>query len=123
MRVARLHGAEDLRLTDEPPPEVPPESDLVRVTAVGLCGSDLHWYAEGGIGDARLERPLVVGHEMAGVVAEGPRDGERVAIDPAIPCQTCRMCRAGHANLCTEIRFAGHGGCDGGLQEFMAWPA
>jgi len=123
MRVARLHGAGDVRVGEEPPPAPEPGLCLVRVTAVGLCGSDLHWYAEGGIGDARLERPLVVGHEMAGVVVDGPRDGERVAIDPAIPCQTCRMCRAGHANLCTEIRFAGHGGCDGGLREFMAWPA
>jgi L-iditol 2-dehydrogenase len=123
MRVARLYGAGDVRVGEEPPPTVEPGLCLVRVTAVGLCGSDLHWYAEGGIGDARLERPLVVGHEMAGVIADGPRSGERVAIDPAIPCRSCRMCRAGHGNLCTEIRFAGHGGCDGGLREFMAWPA
>jgi L-iditol 2-dehydrogenase len=123
MRVARLYGAGDVRVGEESAPSAEPGLCLVRVTAVGLCGSDLHWYAEGGIGDARLERPLVVGHEMAGVVEDGPRAGERVAIDPAIPCRACRMCRAGHANLCTEIRFAGHGGCDGGLRELMAWPA
>jgi L-iditol 2-dehydrogenase len=73
MQVARLHGVGDIRLTDEPVPEVPPGHSLVRVTAVGLCGSDLHWYAEAGIGDARLGRPLVLGHESAGVIETGPR--------------------------------------------------
>jgi L-iditol 2-dehydrogenase len=96
---------------------------LVRVTAVGICGSDLHWWDEGAIGDAKLTRPLVLGHEGAGVIAEGPRRGERVAIDPAIPCQTCRACRDGYRNLCHRIRFSGHGETDGMLREFMAWPS
>jgi L-iditol 2-dehydrogenase len=122
VRAARLYGAGDIRVVDEPPPTAEPGTCLVRVTAVGLCGSDLHWYAEAGIGDARLDRPLVVGHEMAGVIVDGPRAGQRVAIDPAIPCQACRMCGAGHHNLCPAIRFAGHGSCDGGLREAMAWP-
>lgn len=123
MRVARLHGVGDLRLADEPLPDVQPGQSLVRVTAVGLCGSDLHWYGEGGIGDARLDRPLVVGHEFAGVVHGGPRHGERVAVDPAIPCERCRMCRDGHRNLCPQVRFAGHGDQDGALAEFLAWPS
>jgi L-iditol 2-dehydrogenase len=93
------------------------------VTAVGICGSDLHWFTEGGIGDARLDRrPLVLGHEMAGVIEGGDRDGQRVAIDPALPCQRCTECRAGHPNLCPTIRFAGHGETDGGLREHLAWP-
>lgn len=117
-----MYGAGDVRVADESPPAVEPGLCLVRVTGVGLCGSDVHWFAEGGIGDARLDRPLVVGHEMAGIIVDGPRAGERVAIDPAIPCQACRMCRAGYQNLCPEIRFAGHGACDGGLRELMAWP-
>jgi L-iditol 2-dehydrogenase len=96
---------------------------LVRVTAVGICGSDLHWWTEGSIGDARLARPLVLGHEGAGVIADGPRRGERVAIDPAIPCESCRACRDGYRNLCYRIRFAGHGETDGMLREFMPWPA
>ena len=81
-----------------PAPE--PGTTLVRVTAVGICGSDLHWWDEGAIGDAKLTHPLVLGHEGAGVIAEGPRSGERVAIDPAIPCETCRACRDGYRNLC-----------------------
>jgi L-iditol 2-dehydrogenase len=71
---------------------------LVRVTAVGICGSDLHWWGEGAIGDAGLAHPVVLGHEGAGVIAAGPRRGERVAIDPAIPCETCRACQDGYRN-------------------------
>jgi L-iditol 2-dehydrogenase len=96
---------------------------LVRVTAVGICGSDLHWWDDGAIGDAGLGHPLVLGHEGAGVIAAGPRRGERVAIDPAIPCETCRACRDGYRNLCYRIRFAGHGETDGMMRELMAWPS
>jgi L-iditol 2-dehydrogenase len=95
---------------------------LVRVTAVGICGSDLHWWDEGAIGDAKLTHPLVLGHEGAGVIADGPRRGERVAIDPAIPCGACRACRDGYRNLCYRIKFSGHGETDGMLREVMAWP-
>ncbi len=122
MRVARLHGVGDIRLGPEPRPRADPGLSLVRVTAVGLCGSDLHWYGEGGIGDARLDQPLVVGHEFAGVIEGGPRHGQRVAVDPAIPCETCATCRSGHRNLCPHIRFAGHGTQDGALREFLTWP-
>ena len=123
MRAARLHAVGDLRVAEEPVPPVEPGTVLVRVTAVGICGSDLHWWDEGAIGDAKLTRPLVLGHEGAGVIADGPRRGERVAIDPAIPCETCRACRDGYRNLCYRLRFAGHGATDGMMREFMAWPA
>jgi L-iditol 2-dehydrogenase len=122
MLAARLHGARDLRITAEPVPTRGEAESLVRVTAVGICGSDLHWYADGGIGDARLARPLVIGHEMAGVVEGGPRDGERVAVDPAIPCGHCEMCLAGHRNLCPTIGFSGQGDVEGALREYLTWP-
>jgi L-iditol 2-dehydrogenase len=122
MRAARLHGTGDLRVADEPAPQPGEGATLVGVTAVGICGSDLHWWTEGAIGDATLSRPLVLGHEGAGVVAAGPRRGERVAIDPAIPCEVCRACRDGYRNLCYNIRFAGHGQTDGMLRELMTWP-
>ena len=122
MRTARLHAVGDLRVADEPMPDAAPEMSLVQVTAVGICGSDLHWWDEGAIGDAKLTHPLVLGHEGAGVIAEGPRAGQRVAIDPAIPCETCRACRDGYRNLCYRLKFSGHGDTDGMMREFMAWP-
>lgn len=123
MRVARLYDVADLRLADEPAPEPRAGESLVRVTAVGICGSDLHWWSEAGIGDATLARPLVLGHEAAGVIVDGPRAGMRVAIDPAIPCGECRPCRDGYRNLCLRIRFAGHGRQDGAMREFLTWPS
>src|SRR3954467_11518146 len=117
---ARFHGVRDVRLADEPVPVPGPGESLVEVAAVGLCGSDLHWYTEGGIGDARLTRPLVGGHELAGVIRGGPRDGRRGAIDPSIPCLHCDMCARGHRNLCRNVIFAGHSTRDGGLQQLLA---
>jgi L-iditol 2-dehydrogenase len=122
VRAARLHAVGDVRVGEEPEPAAGAGMSLVRVTAVGICGSDLHWWDEGAIGDATLAHPLVLGHEGAGVIAEGPRRGERVAIDPAITCGTCRACRDGYANLCYRIRFAGHGETDGMMRELMSWP-
>lgn len=123
MRAARLHGTADLRVADEPVPETGAGQTLVRVTAVGICGSDLHWYAEGAIGDAKLTRPVVPGHEGAGEIAAGPRRGERVAIDPAICCEHCRACRDGYRNLCYNLAFSGHSGTDGMMRELMPWPS
>jgi L-iditol 2-dehydrogenase len=121
-RVARLHGAHDIRLSDEPAPEPRDGESLVRVEAVGICGSDLHWFDEGGIGDSRLTTPLVIGHEFAGVAESGPLAGRRVAVDPAIPCERCELCREGHPNLCPNVRFAGHGSWDGALRQYLSWP-
>jgi L-iditol 2-dehydrogenase len=123
VRAARLHAVGDIRVGEEPAPATGPGMSLVRVTAVGICGSDLHWWGEGAIGDATLSHPLVLGHEGAGVIAAGARRGQRVAIDPAIPCGTCRACRDGYRNLCYRLRFAGHGETDGMMRELMAWPS
>jgi D-arabinose 1-dehydrogenase-like Zn-dependent alcohol dehydrogenase len=117
MKSVRLHGTGDLQLHDEPVPVAAAGEKLVRVRSVGVCGSDLHWFSEGSIGDAKLERPLVLGHEFAGET----EDGQRVAIDPAIPCGRCEFCEQGHPNLCSNLIFAGHGKHDGALREWMAW--
>ncbi len=122
MRVARLSAPGVVELLDEPRPEPQAGESLVRVGAVGLCGSDLHWFGEGAIGDAVLSRPLVLGHEFGGTVEGGPLDGRRVAVDPAVPDGTCARCREGNPNLCPNVRFAGHGTTDGGLREYIAWP-
>ena len=91
MKVIRLQAPNDLRLHEEPEPKPGPGEALLRVQAVGICGSDLHWFGQAGIGDAKLKQPLVPGHEFAGVIAAGARQGERVAIDPAIPCHACEF--------------------------------
>ena len=94
----------------------------LRVTAVGLCGSDIRWYEEGAIGESRLQRPLVLGHEFAGVIEDGPDAGLRVVADPAVACLACEPCTAGRPNLCSAGRFAGHGATDGALRSAMTWP-
>src|SRR5690349_23201027 len=123
MIAARLHGVRDIRTPTEAVPTAGPGEELVRITAVGLCGSDLHWFTEAGIGDAKLTRPLVPGHEFAGVIEGGPRHGLRVAVDPALPCRQCEVCIGGYRNLCPDVVFAGHGGLDGGLRQFLSWPS
>ena len=123
MKAARLHGPGDVRVANEDPPAPLAGEVLVRVTAVGLCGSDLHWFGEGGIGDAVLSAPVVLGHEFAGVIEGGPDDGARVAVDPSRPCGACEECLEGNRNLCPSVRFAGHGTNDGGLRELVGWPS
>jgi L-iditol 2-dehydrogenase len=119
---ARLHGRRDVRLGPAVRPAPAPDEVVLRVTAVGLCGSDLHWYDGGAIGDTRLTRPLVLGHELAAVIDDGPRAGERVAVDPADPCDACPVCLSGLGRLCPDVRFAGLDPLDGGLQTWLAWP-
>ena len=122
MQVVRLHRDGILRSHEEPAPEPGDGEALVRVTAVGLCGSDRHWLLERGIGETTLDRPLVLGHEFGGVAETGRYRGRRVAVDPAVPCWACDLCATGRENLCLGLRFAGHGHTDGGLREFVAWP-
>lgn len=122
MRRGRLFAAGDLRIDEVPLPAPGPGETLVRMTDMSLCGSDLHWFAEGGIGDAVLSEPLVPGHELAGIAVDGPFAGRRVALDPAIPCEACDLCAQGHRNLCPAVRFSGHSDTEGGLLEYKAWP-
>lgn len=122
MRAARLHAPADLRVTQESDPTPREGSTLVKVGAVGLCGSDLHWFVDGGIGDARIDQPTIPGHEIGGVALDGPYAGQTVAVDPAIPCLNCERCHEGWPNLCPHVKFAGHGDTDGGMAELMSWP-
>ena len=122
MKVLRLHKVGDMRLHDEPIPLPSLDEALVRVRTVGICGSDLHWLTQAGIGDAILQEPLVLGHEFSGIAESGTLNGQRVAVDPAINCRQCEFCLQGNPNLCTQLRFAGHGQDDGALREYVAWP-
>jgi L-iditol 2-dehydrogenase len=134
MIAARLHGPADLRVEQVPHPGPPgPGEVLLRVTAVGVCGSDLHTYQDARIGDTALQAPLILGHEFAGVVEEvGPdaldgyfqplQRGARVAVDPAQPCGRCEMCEQGHPNLCWRLHFCGLYPDDGSLCQWMRVP-
>lgn len=122
MLALRLHPGLRLQLHEEPEPELAAGEALVRVVAVGLCGSDRHWIVDGGIGDAVLDRPVVLGHEFGGVALTGRYRDRLVAVDPAIPCERCEPCRTGLPHLCLQTRFAGHGETDGALRERVAWP-
>jgi L-iditol 2-dehydrogenase len=131
----RLHGPADLRVEQFSHPGPPgPGRVLLRVTAVGICGSDLHSYKDGRIGDNILEEPLILGHEFAAVVeAVGDEaiggdfkplaPGMRVAVDPAQPCWHCQMCEEGHPNLCYNLHFCGAYPDEGSLCRWMQMPA
>ena len=130
-----MHGAADLRVDEIPSPGVPPAGQvLLRVEAVGICGSDLHTYRCGVIGDTQVADPIVMGHEFGGVVegvGEDSADGNgrplgagvRVAVDPAQPCGRCEWCRRGDSNLCPHIVFCGLSPYDGAMRPWMHVPA
>jgi len=126
MRALKLYGPQDMRLVDVPRPEYTAEQALIRVEAVTVCHSDIHYYRYGRIGNTVSDRPLVLGHEFAGRVIKAPPDcgieaGDLVAVEPAISCGHCRYCREGNPNLCLNLVFAGIPPLDGGLQEYMAY--
>ncbi|GGL44739.1 sorbitol dehydrogenase [Halarchaeum grantii] len=110
-------------------PDPDPDEALVRVTDVGICGSDVHYYEHGRIGDHVVEDPLVLGHESAGVVdavgadVEGLTAGDRVAIEPGVPCRRCRFCTRGDYHLCPDVSFMATPPVDGAFAEYVAWPA
>ncbi len=132
---AHLYGPHDLRIADTPHPgEPPPGQVLLRVEVVGICGSDLHTYRHGRIGDTQLAAPLILGHEFAGTVEQvGPAGldghghplaaGTRVAVDPAQPCGHCEWCLRGDPNLCPHIVFCGLYPHPGALRPWMHVPA
>jgi L-iditol 2-dehydrogenase len=122
MKSLRLHAPGDLRLHDEPIPTPEYDQALIRVKAVGICGSDLHWAGEGTTGVDKITNPLVLGNEFGGVVEGGDINGIRVAVDPNLPCEVCEFCLQGHPNLCDDHYFAGHPPTDGALREYIPWP-
>lgn len=135
MQAVRLHGPRDLRVEQVPQPAAPgPGMALLRITAVGVCGSDVHTYQDARIGDTVVATPLTLGHEFAGVVVAVGADsydgnftpllpGTRVAVDPAQPCGRCALCEQGEPNLCQRLHFCGTYPDDGSLSEFMLMPA
>ena len=126
MTAAVLHAPRDLRIEQRRIPTPTEGEVLVRILSVGVCGSDVHYYEHGRIGDFVVRSPLILGHETSGQIVEvgkgvsPARVGERVAIEPGQPCRRCDQCRTGTYNLCPNIRFHGTPPVDGTLCEFVA---
>ena len=113
MRAIVAHAAKDLRIESVEVAELGADDIRVRIAAGGICGSDLHYYHHGGFGVVRLREPMVLGHEIAGVVeavganARRIAVGDRVAINPSRPCNACKFCLEGRQNQCLDMRFYG----------------
>jgi L-iditol 2-dehydrogenase len=125
-KAAVMHGTHDVRLEDVPVPEPGPNEVLVEIRAVGVCGSDVHYYEEGRIGSFVVDAPLILGHESMGtVVALGENAtkhevGDRVTLEPGVPDGTCRECRAGRYNLCPNVQFFATPPIDGAFTNFVS---
>jgi L-iditol 2-dehydrogenase len=125
MRVSVLRGIGDVALIERPTPEPGPGEVVVRVASVGVCGSDVHYYDHGRIGQYVVEQPLVLGHEASGVVTalgagvSSPAMGQRVSIEPGVPDLTCEQCLAGRYNLCPNMRFYATPPIDGAFAEYV----
>ena len=125
MRASVLHAPHRISMEERPVPVPAPEEVLVRVRAVGLCGSDVHYYEHGRLGDFVVRAPLVLGHEPSGeVVACGDRatrhrPGQRVSLEPGVPCRACAQCLAGRYNLCPRMTFFATPPVDGAFCEYV----
>lgn len=128
MKAAVLHKTRDLRLDDVPTPEPGPGEVRVKIKSVGICGSDVHYWRTGRIGDFIVEAPMILGHEVAGVVdklGEGVASlqvGDRVALEPGVPCRKCEACKTGRYNLCPDVIFFATPPVDGALSEYALSP-
>ena len=107
-----IHGAGDIRISDCVPQDPKSDEVMVNVKAVGVCGSDLHYYKDGGIGTAKIKTAFIPGHQFSAVVSKDIPEkniarGELVAVDPASACDACEWCKRGHHNLCPNVKFIG----------------
>ena len=131
MKVAQFTGLRELEIVDLPQPKLNrPDELLLRIDRVGVCGSDVHYYTRGRIGNQLVEYPATLGHECSATVVEIGADvdrlkpEDRVAVDPAISCGDCDQCRAGRLNTCRDLQFMGcPGEAPGAVAEYRVMPA
>lgn len=130
MKVAMMNKPGKFDFEEKPIPEVKPDHVLVRLEYVGICGSDMHLFKDGYIGENYVKEPMVLGHEPGGVVAEVGSEvgslkvGDRVAVEPGIPCWHCEFCKSGRYNLCPNVYFyASLPVVEGCFAEYIAHPA
>ncbi|KJC41032.1 phosphoesterase [Bradyrhizobium sp. LTSP885] len=126
-RACVLHGIGDVRIETREIGNVGPRQVRVRIGAGGLCGSDIHYFRDGGIGTIRVSEPIILGHEVAGTVeavggeVANVKPGQRVALCPSLPCGRCRFCQIGQQQHCLEMQFFGSAmrkpHCNGGFRD------
>ena len=119
MKALVYEGVETLALRDVPDPEPQADEHLIKVEAVGICGSDMHAYLGH---DARRPAPLILGHEAAGTIVGGSRDGARVTINPLVNCQTCHACQTGRENLCPDRQIISMPPREGAFAQYVTMP-
>jgi L-iditol 2-dehydrogenase len=129
MRVAELTAVHSFRLIESTIDDPPPGHVQARVHAVGICGSDLHNFSEGSVGDMPSQFPMVLGHEPAGTVVKcgsgvtGWSEGDRVVLEPAIYCYHCEFCLSGRHNVCSNLRFLSQPNDPGFFRDYVNLPA
>lgn len=130
MQAAVLYGIDDLRYEEYSRP-VPKDNEvLIRITSNGLCGSDIHFYKEGRLGPFVVNEPYIPGHEASGIVVEagksvrkGLKTGDRVVVEPGIPCRKCKYCKSGRYNLCRDVVFLSAPPINGTFSDYVAIPS
>jgi L-iditol 2-dehydrogenase len=129
MKVAVMTGVGQMAFIEKPIPQPQADEVLIKIEAVGICGSDLHYYEQGRIGGFIVEPPFVLGHESAGVVVQTGaavtklKVGDRVALEPGKTCGRCEFCKSGRYNLCPDVIFFATPPVDGVFQEYVAHEA
>lgn len=129
MKTAVMQGIGKMELIERPVPEPKADEVLVKIEYVGICGSDLHYYESGAIGDYIVKPPFVLGHEAGGTVVKVGEDvthlkvGDKVALEPGKTCGKCEFCREGKYNLCKDVIFFATPPVDGVFQEYAAHEA
>jgi len=131
MKAMVLTGIRQIEIIEKPVPQIKsPDEVLVKVTSVGVCGSDVHYYTQGRIGSQIVKYPFTIGHEGAGIIEEVGADvkslkpGNRVAIEPAMPCYECDQCKEGRFHTCRNLKFLGcPGQAEGCFSEYIVMPA
>lgn len=124
-----LTELEKLEQREIPVPEIKADEILVKMEAVGICGSDLHYYSHGKIGDFVVDFPFILGHECAGTIVETGAEvknlavGDRVALEPGVPCGQCEFCMSGKYNLCPDVKFFATPPYHGCLQNYVSHKA
>src|SRR5664280_3854675 len=130
MKAMMLTGIRKMEMKDIPEPQIINPNDVkIKMSVLGICGSDIHYYTQGQIGSQKVQYPFTVGHEGAGVVVETGesvtrvKTGDHIAIDPAMPCWECDQCLSGRHHTCRKLRFLGcPGQAEGCLMEYIVLP-